>query len=98
VLAVAFGKKLCWLESHYRHISLCTKGKQHQGKKVLYIVSSIFSYTYCTHNVLSQYRCVPKPANHLRARFELLTALLMEIEVLYDHNALFSGLLFGMSS
>jgi len=26
VLAVAFGKKLCWFESHYRHISLCGPG------------------------------------------------------------------------
>ena len=24
VLAVAFGKKLCWFESHYRHISVCS--------------------------------------------------------------------------
>ena len=26
VLAVAFGNKLCWFESHYRHISLCSPG------------------------------------------------------------------------
>jgi len=26
VLAVAIGKKLCWFESHYRHISLCGPG------------------------------------------------------------------------
>ena len=26
VLAVAFGNKLCWLEYHYRHISLCSPG------------------------------------------------------------------------
>ena len=25
-LAVAFGKKLCWFESHYRHISLRSPG------------------------------------------------------------------------
>jgi len=23
VLATAFGNKVCWFESHYRHISLC---------------------------------------------------------------------------
>jgi len=26
VLAVAFGNELCWLESHYQHISLCSPG------------------------------------------------------------------------
>ena len=26
LLAVAFGKKLCWFESHYRCISLCSPG------------------------------------------------------------------------
>ena len=26
VLAVAFGNKLCWFESHYRHISLRSPG------------------------------------------------------------------------
>jgi len=26
VLAVAFGNKLCWFESHDRHISLCSPG------------------------------------------------------------------------
>ena len=26
VLAIAFGNKLCWFESHYRHISLCSLG------------------------------------------------------------------------
>ena len=26
VLAVAFGNKLCWFESHYRHISVCSPG------------------------------------------------------------------------
>jgi len=26
VLAPAFGNKLCWFESHYRHISLCSPG------------------------------------------------------------------------
>jgi len=26
VLAAAFAKKLCWFESHYRHISLCGPG------------------------------------------------------------------------
>ena len=26
VLAVAFGNKLRWLESHFRHISLCSQG------------------------------------------------------------------------
>ena len=26
VLATAFGNKLCWFESHYRHISLCSPG------------------------------------------------------------------------
>jgi len=26
VLTVAFGNKLCWFESHYRHISLCSPG------------------------------------------------------------------------
>ena len=25
-LAVAFANKLCWFESHYRHISLCRPG------------------------------------------------------------------------
>jgi len=25
MLAVAFGNKLCWLESHYRNISLCIR-------------------------------------------------------------------------
>jgi len=27
VLAVAFGNKLCWFESHYRHTSLCSPGR-----------------------------------------------------------------------
>jgi len=26
VLAVTFRNKLCWFESHYRHISLCSPG------------------------------------------------------------------------
>jgi len=26
VLATAFGNKLCWVESHYPHISLCSSG------------------------------------------------------------------------
>jgi len=26
MLAVAFGNELCWIESHYRHISLCSLG------------------------------------------------------------------------
>ena len=39
-----------------------------------------------------------KPVGHLRARFELLTTLLMKIEVLCDNNVMFNGLLFGMSS
>jgi len=26
VLPVAFGNKLCWFESHYQHISLCSPG------------------------------------------------------------------------
>jgi len=43
-------------------------------------------------------RGVPKPVGHFRARFEHLTTLLMEIEVLCDNNVMFNGLLFGMPS
>jgi len=28
VLAVAFGNELCWFESHYRYISLCSPGNE----------------------------------------------------------------------
>jgi len=57
-----------------------------------------YGFEVAVCSVLSQYQCVLKPVSHLRARFELLTALLMEIEVLCDDNAMFNGLLFGMSS
>jgi hypothetical protein len=33
VLAVAFGNKLCWFESHYRHIYSCSRGNTQHSQK-----------------------------------------------------------------
>jgi len=33
MLAVAFGNKLCSFESHYRHISLCSRGNTQHSQK-----------------------------------------------------------------
>jgi hypothetical protein len=36
LLAVAFRNKLCWFESEYQHISLCSRGNtQHSQKTVI---------------------------------------------------------------
>lgn len=52
-----------------------------------------YGFKVAVCSVLSQYRCVPK-----LVRFELLTAVLMETEVLCDNNAMYNGLLFGVAS
>jgi len=57
VLAVAFGNKLCWFESHYRRISLCSRGNtQHSQKTDIHAPGGIR-----THN-LSRQGAVVRPA------------------------------------
>jgi len=57
VLAVAFRNKLCWFESHYRHISLCSSGNtQHSQKTDIHAPGGIG-----THN-LSRRVAVVRPA------------------------------------
>jgi len=35
MLAVAFGNKMCWFESHYRYISLCSPGSWTRASSIL---------------------------------------------------------------
>ena len=53
VLAVAFGKKLCWFESHYQHISLCSPGSERVlavafGKKLCWFESHYQHISLCS--------------------------------------------------
>jgi len=43
VLAVAFGNKLCWFESHYRHIFYVAQAVEH--------VLAVAFETHNTHNI-----------------------------------------------
>jgi len=71
VLAVAFANELCWFESHYRRISLCSRGNTHHSQKTdIHAPGRIR-----THN-LSRQGAVVRPAtgtsevSHLRIENE----------------------------
>ena len=68
VLAVAFGNKLCWFESHYRHISLCSPGSwTHASSSLWNTQHSQYTYIHApggirTHNLSRQVAIDPLSA------------------------------------
>jgi len=44
VLAPAFGNKLCWFESHYRHISLCAYLKYNWLQMMVVMKTEMFTF------------------------------------------------------
>jgi len=53
VLAVAFGNELCWFESHYRRISLCSQGNtQHSQKTDIQAPGGIRTHILSSHGAV----------------------------------------------
>ena len=84
MLAVAFGNKLCWFQSRYWHISLCSPGSWKRAS------SSLRKQTMLVQVPLSAYLCSPgswrRASSSLRKQTMLVWVPLSAYFFMYPYN------------
>jgi len=66
-LSVAFVNKLCWFESHYRHICLCSRGNtQHSQKTDVHASGGIRTHNLSMRGPVVRQATGTSEVSHLR--------------------------------